>query len=322
MRILVAGATGVVGRTLLPCLIAKGYRVVGTTRTESKIGFIRRMGGEAIVMNGLDRDAVRRAVEIARPEVIIHEMTDLSGISDLLRFDRAFAVSNRLRTEGTDYLLAAAKEMGVKRLVAQSFCGWPFARFGSAVKSEADPLDAEPPKELRRTLEAISHLEKVVTEAPGIEGVVLRYGAFYGHDTGLFGAPFLDQVRRRRVPIIGDGSGWWSLVHIEDVAGATALAVERGKGGQIYNIVDDEPARVRDWLPTLAGIIGARPPRHVPRWLGRLVAGEHLVVMMTEARAGSNAKAKRDLQWQPAQSSWRQGFADVLQQGTARDVAA
>ena len=317
MRILVAGATGAVGRNLLPRLVAAGHQVVGTTRTEAKAPLIRQLGGEALVADGLDAGAVQRAVQSARPDAIVHEMTDLKGASDLRHFDRTFAVSNRLRTEGTDHLLAAARAAGVKRFVAQSFCGWLYARAGGTVKSEDDPLDSEPPQELRRTLDAIRYLEKAVTRAPEVDGVVLRYGGFYGTDTGLFDGPFVEQVVRRRVPVIGGGNGWWSFVHIEDAAAATALAIERGAPGNIYNIVDDEPAPVREWLPALAAMLGAKPPRHVPAWLGRLVAGEHLVVMMNEVRAGSNAKAKRELGWQPAHPRWRHGFAEIVRQHRA-----
>lgn len=313
MRILVAGATGAVGRNLLPRLAAAGHDVVGTTRRPEKANLIRELGGEALVVDGLDGAAIRRAVASARPDVIVHEMTDLKGASDLRHFDRAFAVSNRLRTQGTDHLLTAAIDVGVKRFVAQSFCGWPYARVGGAIKSEEDPLDAEPPQELRRSLDAIRHLETAVAGAP-IEGVVLRYGAFYGNDTGLFDGPFVQQIRLRRVPVIGDGNGWWSFIHVDDAAAATALAIERGRPGQIYNIVDNEPAPVRAWLPALAEMLGAKPPRRVPAWLSRLVAGEHLVVMMTQARAGSNAKARRELAWQPAFPSWRQGFAQIVRE--------
>jgi 2-alkyl-3-oxoalkanoate reductase len=226
-------------------------------------------------------------------------------------------VSNRLRTQGTDHLLAAAIDAGVKRFVAQSYCGWPYARVGSAIKSEADPLDADPPREMRPTFDAIRYLETAVTGARQLEGVVLRYGAFYGNDTGLFDGPFVQQIKLRRVPVLGDGSGWWSFVHIDDAAAATALAVERGKPGQNYNIVDDTPAPVREWLPALASMLGAKPPWHVPAWLGRLVAGEHLAVMMTEIRAGSNAKAKRELGWLPAHPSWRDGFGEIVQRRAA-----
>ncbi len=311
MRVLVAGATGAVGRHLLARLVAAGHQVVGTTRNARKVDLVRRHGGEPIVMDGLDARSVRSAVESAKPDAIIHEMTDLAGVSDLRRFDRTFAVSNRLRTEGTDHLIAAARGAGVKRFVAQSFCGWPYARVGGPVKSEDDPLDPNPPAELRRSLDAIRHLEQAVTQARGLDGIVLRYGGFYGPDTGVFDGAFVEQIARRRTPLIGDGNGWWSFLHVEDAAAATVLALERGEPGQIYNIVDDEPAPVRAWLPALAGMLGARPPRHVPAWLARLIAGEHLVVMMTQQRAGSNAKARRALDWQPAHPSWRQGFAEL-----------
>ena len=260
---------------------------------------------------------MRRAVQSAKPDAIVHEMTDLKGVSDLRHFDRGFATSNRLRTEGTDHLLAAAREAGVQRFVAQSFCGWSFARVGGPVRSEEDPLDPEPPQELRRTLEAIRYLEKVVTEAREAGGIVLRYGAFYGPDTGLFDGSFIGQIVRRRVPVIGDGNGWWSFVHIDDAATATALAIERGEAGNIYNIVDDEPAPVREWLPALsatawrqaaaacAGLAGAACRRRASRRHDDAGAG------------GSNAKAKRELGWQPAHPSWRQGFAEVLRQRRA-----
>jgi len=233
----------------------------------------------------------------------------LKGASDLRKFDRAFANSNRLRTRGTDCLLDAARACGVRRMVVQSFCGWPYARSGGQVKSEDDPLDPVPPREMRRTLDAIQYQEHVVTTSVALEGVALRYGAFYGPGTGMFDAALIDQVRKRRVPRIGSGAAWWSFLHIADAAEATALAVERGRG--VYNIVDDDPAPVREWLPALAEMLGARPPFHVPAWLARIAAGEHLVVMMTESRAGSNAKAKRELGWRPRYPSWRQGFAEI-----------
>ncbi len=311
MRIFVAGATGAVGRRLLPLLLSAGHQVVGLTRTPEKAAAIRAQGAEAAVADGLDAAAIRAAVAAAKPEVIVHEMTDLKGASDLRHFDRVFAVSNRLRTEGTDNLLAAARDAGVHRFVAQSYCGWPYARTGGPVKSEEDPLDPDPPQQFRRTLDAIRYLESTVTGSSAPEGVVLRYGAFYGPDTGVFDGGAIEQIRRRRMPLIGDGNGWWSFLHIEDAARATAAAIERGEAGNLYNIVDDEPAPVREWLPALAEMLGAKPPRHVPAWLGRLLAGEHLVVMMTQVRAGSNAKASRELGWRPEVASWRQGFADL-----------
>ncbi len=322
MRIFVAGATGAVGRPLVPALITAGHSVVGLTRSASKAEAIRRMGAEPVVADGLDEAVIRAAVASAKPDVIIHEMTDLAGATDLRHFDRAFASSNRLRTLGTDYLLGAAREAGVKRFIAQSFCGWLYARTGAAAKTEADALDPDPPEELRRTLEAIRYLEQTVTGSLQPEGIVLRYGAFYGPDTGTFDRAMVEQIRRRRVPLIGDGGGWWSFVHVDDAAAATVRAVERGKPGNIYNIVDDEPVEVSEWLPALAQMLGARPPFHLPAWIARLVAGEHMVSMMTQVRAGSNAKAKRELDWQPAHPSWRKGFADIARRSVAQKSAA
>jgi 2-alkyl-3-oxoalkanoate reductase len=311
MRVFVAGATGAVGRRVVPLLIAAGHSVVGLTRTPDKADAIRAAGAEAAVADALNRAATVAAVASAKPDVIVHEMTSLSAANDLRRFSRTFAATNRLRTEGLNNLLAAAKQAGTPRIVVQSFCGWPYAREGGPVKSEDDPLDPTPPRELRQAFEAISFLERVATTSSGIDGIVLRYGAFYGPGTGLFDGPMIDQLRKRRVPLIGDANGWWSFLHVDDAAAATAIAVERGAPG-IYNIADDEPAPVREWLPTLASMLGARPPWRIPKWLARIAAGEHIVAMMTEARAGSNAKAKRDLGWRPKHASWRQGFAEVL----------
>lgn len=315
MRIFVAGATGALGSRLIPLLVSAGHSVVGLSRTPAKADAIRQAGGEAVIADALTRAAIVKAVAAAKPDVIVHEMTSLSAANDLRRFDRSFAVTNRLRTQGLDNLLAAAKQAGTPRIIAQSFCGWPYAREGGPVKSEGDPLDAEPPRELRRTLEAMRYLERSVTNPSEIAGIVLRYGAFYGPGTGLFDGPMIDQLRRRRVPLIADANGWWSFVHIADAASATAIAVERGAPG-IYNIVDDEPAPVREWLPALAAMLGAKRPWRIPKWLARIAAGEHVVMLMTEARAGSNVKAKRDLMWQPTHASWRQGFAEILSQRT------
>ena len=311
MRVFVAGASGAVGSRLVRLLVSAGHSVVGLTRTPAKADAIRRAGAEAAVADALNRAAIVKAVANAKPDVIVHEMTSLGGASDLRRFGRSFAPTNLLRTQGLDNLLAAARQAGSPRIVAQSFCGWPYAREGGPVKSETDPLDPDPPRELRRTLDVIRYLENGVTASSEIAGIVLRYGAFYGPGTGLFDGPVIDRLRRRRMPLIGDADGWWSLLHIDDAAAATAIAVERGAPG-IYNIVDDEPAPARDWLLTLAAMLGAKPPPRIPEWLARIFAGEHIVVLMTEARAGSNAKAKRDLAWQPKYGSWRQGFAAVL----------
>jgi nucleoside-diphosphate-sugar epimerase len=322
MRVFVAGATGAVGRPLVPALIAAGHSVVGLTRTAAKADAIRRMGAEPVVADGLDAALIRAVVDATRPDVVIHQMTDLSGATDLRHFDRAFANSNRLRTEGTDHLLAAARAAGVRRFIAQSFCGWAFARTGSPVKTETDELDPDPPAELRRTLDAIRYLEQTVAGSQDPEGIVLRYGTFYGPDTGVLDHAMIEQIRHRRVPLIGDGGGWWSFVHVDDAAAATVQAVERGKAGNIYNIVDDEPAEVREWLPALAQMLGAKPPHRLPAWIARLIAGEHMVAMMTQVKAGSNAKAKRDLDWQPVHPSWREGFAVIARQALAQKSAA
>jgi nucleoside-diphosphate-sugar epimerase len=311
MRILVAGATGAVGSRLVPRLVAAGHSVTGLTRSAAKVRALSRAGAAAAVADALDFAAVREALLDFRPEVVIHEMTAISNASDLAHFDRAFAATNRLRTDGVDYLLAAARESGARRFIAQSFCGWPFARTGGPVKTEEDALDPAPPREFRNSLAAIQHLEGAVAGSTALEGVVLRYGAFYGPGTGLFEGAFVDQLRRRRIPVIGDGGGWWSFLHVNDAAEATALAVERGAPG-VYNVVDDEPAPVREWLPVLARMLGAKPPFTIPRWLGRIAAGEHMVVMMTKSRAGSNRKARTGLGWAPAHASWREGFAEVL----------
>jgi nucleoside-diphosphate-sugar epimerase len=292
------------------------------THRMAKADIVRSLGAEPAVADGLDAEAVHAAVGASKPDVIVHEMTDLKNASDLRAFDKAFAISNRLRTEGTDHLLQAARDTGVKRFVAQSFCGWSYARGGAPVKSETDPLDPDPPAEFRRTLDALRYLERTVTSSASPEGIVLRYGGFYGPGTGVFDGPFVAQLKSRRAPLIGDGGGWWSFVHIDDAAEATALAITRGKAGHIYNIVDDEPAPVNVWLPAAAEMLGAKRPFRIPAWVGRLVAGEHVVVMMTQVSAGSNAKAKQEFGWQPAHASWRQGFAEVVaEHGLAKTAA-
>ena len=322
MRIFVAGATGAVGRALVPALVSAGHSVTGMTRSPEKADAIRRAGAEPVVADGLNARAVRAAVISARPDVIIDQMTDLATVTDLRHFDRAFANTNRLRTEGTDHLLAVAREVEVKRFIAQSFCGWAPSRAGDAVGTEADEPDPHPPQELRRTLDALRYLEQMVTASIAPEGIVLRYGSFYGPDTGMFSRAMIDELRHRRVPLIGNGAGWWSFVHVDDAASAAVAAIEHGKAGQIYNIVDDEPAQVSAWLPALAGILGAKPPFHIPAWVGRLLAGEHMVSMMTQVSAASNAKAKQELGWRPAHPSWRQGFAEAARQPVERRIAA
>jgi 2-alkyl-3-oxoalkanoate reductase len=322
MRVFVAGATGALGRRLVPLLVAGGHRVTAMTRSPGKAAGLRAAGAEPVVADALDRDAVLAAVAEARPEVVVHQLTALAGALNFRRFDESFAATNRLRTEGTDHLVAAARAAGARRLVAQSFAGWPFARVGGPVKTEDDPLDPDPPAELRRTLDAIRRLESAVLGAGGLEALVLRYGGFYGPGTSVgAGGSMVDDLRRRRFPMVGAGTGVWSFVHIDDAAGATVAAVERGAPG-IYQIVDDDPAPVSAWLPELAAAVGARPPRQLPAWVARLVAGEHTVVMMTEVRGASNAKARRELGWRPAYPSWRQGFRDGLDLPASRAGAA
>jgi nucleoside-diphosphate-sugar epimerase len=309
MKILVAGATGALGRQLVPRLVAAGHDVTGLTRSDSKRQLVSDLGARAVVGNALDPDEVARAVAEAEPEVIVHQLTAIPRTLDMRRFDRDFALTNRLRTEATDHLLAAGRAVGLRRFVAQSFAGWPYARRGGPVKREDDPLDDSPAKPMRETLDALRRLEAAVLGAGWTEGVVLRYGGFYGPGTslGTDGGEHTELIRRRKFPIVGDGGGVWSFVHIEDAADATAAAVERGSRG-IYNVVDDEPAPVAEWLPAVAGALGAKPPRRVPRWLGRLIAGEAARVMMTEVRGASNERAKRELGWQPRHASWRQNL--------------
>jgi 2-alkyl-3-oxoalkanoate reductase len=310
MRIFLAGATGALGSRLVPQLLAAGHEVAGTTRSPAKADALRAAGVEPVIADALDRERIVAAVVAAEPGAIVHQLTALAGMDNLRDVDRTFELTNRLRTEGTDNLLAAARAAGVDRFVAQSFAGWPSARTGGPVKSEDDPLDPEPVPSMTRTLAAIRHLEAAVTEAGGI---VLRYGGFYGPGTGMVaGGEQVDMIRKRRFPIVGDGGGVWSFVHIDDAAAATLAAVEHGEPG-IYNIVDDEPAPVRDWLPALAAAAGAKPPRRLPRWVARLAAGGGVTMMMTESRGASNAKAKRVLGWQPAHPSWRGGFKQALQ---------
>jgi nucleoside-diphosphate-sugar epimerase len=312
MRIFVAGATGAMGRGLVPLLVANGHAVIGTTRSAGKVDDIRALGAEPAVLDVLDSEAVGRAVAEASPEVLVHQATALSSMGNLRKFDEAFEETNRLRTEGTDNLLAAAEAAGVGKFVAQSFAGWPYAREGGAVKIEEDPLDPSPPRNAKRTLAAISHLEEKVAGAKSLEGIVLRYGGFYGPGTSLSaGGEHVATIRKRAFPLIGGGAGIWSFVHIDDAAEATLAAIERARGG-IYNIVDDEPAPVAEWLPYLAEALGAKPPRRIPAWLGRIAAGEQVVSAMTQVRGASNAKAKRELGWKPRHPSWRTGFVEAL----------
>ena len=300
MRVFLAGASGAIGTRLVPQLIDRGHEVIGTSRSPGNGERVRALGAEPIALDLLDARAVRKAVLEAKPDAIVHQATALADVSFSRNLDRSFAETNRLRREGTDALLAAAREAGVPRFVAQSFASMRYARVGGPVKTEADPLDYTPVPGMRETSAAMTYLDEAVMEAGGI---ALRYGNFYGApNDGL-----LEPVRKRQFPIVGSGDGVSSFIHLDDAAAATVLALEHDVAG-IYNIVDDEPAPVREWLPVLANALGAKPPRHFPRWLARLFAGEAAVMMGTESRGASNAKARRELGWDLRYPSWRQGF--------------
>jgi nucleoside-diphosphate-sugar epimerase len=301
-----------VGKRLVPLLASAGHDVHATTRSAGKVDDLRRLGAEPVVLDILDREAVEAAITAARPEVIVHQATALSDIGDFRKFAEEFAQTDRLRTDGTDNLLAAARAAGVRRVVAQSFTSWPYARVGGPIKTEDDPLDPDPPEAARGMLAAIRQLEEHVTGAEGLEGVALRYGGFYGPGTSITnGGAHFEAIRKRKFPVVGGGTGIWSFVHIDDVASATKAALESDVTG-IFNVVDDEPAPVSEWLPYLAAAIGAKPPRHVPAWVGRIAVGELGLSMMTETRGASNEKAKRELGWQLRYPSWRLGFKEGL----------
>jgi 2-alkyl-3-oxoalkanoate reductase len=311
MRVFVAGATGVIGTRLVPQLIEHGHEVVGTHRSPGNADRVRGLGAEPVELDLLDPRAVRQAVLRAGPEAIVHQATALAGVRFGRSLDRSFGPTNRLRTEGTDALLAAAREAGVRRFVAQSFASYRYAREGGAVKTEDDPLDPDPPAMARETNAAMRHLDEAVTDAGGI---ALRYGGFYGAaNDGL-----VQPVRKRQFPVIGAGGGISSFIHLDDAAAATVLALDHDGAG-LYNIVDDEPAPMSEWLPALAAALGAKPPRHVPMWLARLIAGQGMVMMASGSRGASNAKAKRELGWTLRYPSWRQGFAAAYgPEGSAR----
>ncbi len=302
MRVFVAGATGVVGRPLVSALIAAGHEVTGSTRSPAKAAALHDLGATPVIVDGLDRRAVLDAVKTAQPEVIVHQMTALADMRSLRNFDKVFAVTNELRTTGTDNLLEAARQGDIRRFIAQSYIGWNNPRSGHPVTTEQDPLDPDPLSATRQTLAAIKHVEQAVPDAVP-EG--------------------LDLVRKRQMPIVGGGTGIFSFCEVTDAAAATAAAVTRGRPG-LYNVVDDDPAPVREWLPYLAECLGAKPPMHVPAWLGQTLAGQATVAMMTVARGAANAKAKRELGWTPRYASWRDGFpawADSYLAGGARHAA-
>lgn len=307
MKVFVAGATGAIGRELVPRLVAAGHEVHGMTRKASSRAVIERMGAVPAVADALDAEQVAAAVARAKPDAIVHQLTAIGAV-DTRHMPESFALTNRLRTEGTDHLLSAGQAVGVKRFVAQSHIA-AYARTGGPLKTETDPDDRAPTAGLRPNLEALEHLEEAVLGAAWTEGIVLRYGWFYGPGTSMArGSEQAETVGKRKFPVVGDGGAVWSFIDVGDAAAATVAAIERGARGT-YNVVDDDPATVAEWLPELAAELGAKPPRRVPRFVGRLFAGETGVVMMTELRGASNAKAKRELAWRPAHPSWRRRLA-------------
>lgn len=312
MKVFVAGATGVIGVRLVPELVRRGHDVVGTTRTRGKLARLRALGAQPVLLDALDETAVKDAVVSAAPEVVVHQLTAIPDAANPRTLDRDFAETNRLRTEGTKHLLDAAEAVGARRFVAQSFAMWAYARRGALIKRETDPIETAPPQSVRQTLTALVELERAVAGS-GVEAIVLRYGMFYGPGTSIGeGGSMIDLLRRRRFPIVGRGTGVWSFIHVDDAAAATAAAVEQGEPG-VYNVADDEPAAVAEWLPELAAAIGAPAPRRVPAWLARLIVGPAGIAMTTEVRGVSSEKAKRELGWHPRVASWRDGFRSGLE---------
>jgi nucleoside-diphosphate-sugar epimerase len=296
LRIFIAGASGTLGRRLVSQLVARGHHVIGTTR--SRADELRALGAEPAVVDPLDAEALREAVVRAEPDVVVHQLSALAGLGMTRNFDKTFALTNKLRTEGTDNLIAAARAAGARRLVWQSYGGWPYARDDGALKTEDDPLDPDPPADARESLAAIRYLEHAVLESD-LEGVVLRYGGFYGPGTSIDDdGDHAELIRKRRFPLGGDGAGVWSFVHIDDAASATVAAIE-GSATGVFNIAGDDPLTTAEWLPALARRLGAPPPRHVPGWLVRVAGGAQAHSLMTRQRGASNAKAKRELGWQP-----------------------
>lgn len=313
MKVFVTGGTGAIGQFLLPLLIENKHEVVALTRSATKATRLEDIGAAAVIADPFDKQALTAAVRRAEPEVIIHQLTALSTFSNFRKMDQDFALTNRFRTEVTDTLLAAARTIGTTRFIAQSYCGWPYAKKGGPVKTEEDPLDPKPPESFTKTLASIRSLEDKMRGVSYLQALALRYGNFYGPGTGIGkGGIIVKMVKQRRFPIVGGGGGVWSFIHVIDAARATIAAITRGSPG-IYNVVDDEPAKVATWLPALAKAIGAKPPYHIPHWLGELIIGKAGVSMMTQIRGCSNAKAKRELNWTPVYPTWRIGFVDGLE---------
>jgi len=312
MKVFVTGGTGAIGQFLLPLLVENKHEVVALTRSSAKAGKLDEIGVTPVIADPFDKQALTAAVRRAEAEVIIHQLTALSSAGNFRKFDQEFALTNRFRTEVTDTLLAAARTIGTRRFIAQSYCGWPYARKGGPVKTEEDPLDPKPPESFTKTLAAIRSLEDKLRGTTFLEGIALRYGNFYGPGTAIGkGGVILKMIKKRRFPIIGGGGGIWSFIHVMDAARATIAAISRGAAGA-YNIADDEPAKVATWLPVLAKEIGAKPPYRIPYWLGELMIGKAGVSMMTQIRGGSNAKAKHEFGWEPTYQTWRRGFVEGL----------
>ena len=303
------------GRALIPLLVRAGHDVVGMVQRPRSAEIVHSLGAEPRTVDALDAAAVLTCFREARPQVVIHQLTAIPAALDMRHFDREFALTNLLRTEGTRHLMAAAVDVGATHVIAQSFALWTYGRSANGsktkLKTEEDAFDPDPPKRLRTTLNALKTLERAVLSEPRVTGTVLRYGAFYGPHTSIAkDGSIVQAVRRRKLPLVGEGAGVWSFVHIEDAASATAAAVESGRGG-VYNVVDDEPAPVSEWLSFLAHCAHAQPPRHVAPWMARLLIGEHVVAVMNEIRGVSNAKIKRELGWTPHWPTWRDGFREV-----------
>jgi len=312
MRIFLAGATGVLGMRLIPRLLERGHKVIGTTTTKDKLSDLKRLGVDPILMDGLDRDSVRSAVSAADPEVVVNEMTALSKVRNYKNFDQEFALTNRLRADGTSHLVAASRQCGVKKIVVQSFAGWPFEQTKAPANSEEAPFERNIPTRMKQSQRAIQAMEETVLSQESPAGVVLRYGYFYGPGTSFdVEGEISKALRKRAFPLIGGGTGVWSLIHVDDAAEATRLAIECAPSG-IYNITDDRPSTIGDWLPGLAALLNAKRPMRMPRWVGRFFVGESGLYMMTQARGALNAKAKRVLGWNPAYPDWHSGFAATL----------
>ncbi len=313
MKIFILGGTGVIGRYLIPLLVSEGHEITALVRSAERISEAEKIGAKGVPADLFNEEELISLIKKTEPEIIIHQLTALAGVTGNFRkFDQEFELTNRFRTVVTDTLLKAAELTGVRRFIAQSFCGWPFAREGGLVKTEEDPLDPDPPASLSRTLNAIKHLESAVKKSGKVEALALRYGLFYGPGTSIaMDGAVINLIKNRKFPIVGNGGGIWSFVHVQDAAGATVKAVSKGEPG-IYNIVDNEPAPVSIWMPFLADALEVKPPRKIPLWVGKMMLGEAGISMMTKIRGGSNAKAKRKLGWEPVYASWRDGFVNGL----------